>query len=333
MNNNTNRYEIFLCPACKSKLQFSDVITCKKSEHKFQISNGIPLLYWPTDDSIVNDVTDTVKNFYEEHPFPGYEEIDTAEQLEEKAKRGVFARLLDSQIPQNARVLEVGCGTGQLSNFLAMNGRTVWGADLCVNSLELGYKFSVDQAISAVNFIQMNLFKPVFPDEYFDFVLCNGVLHHTNDPLGGFRSISKLVKPGGYIIVGLYNKIGRVWTNLRRQVFRITKNRYQFLDSRVARNDIEEHKKQIWYTDQYLHPHEVSHTIDEVLSWFDETGYEFVNSIPKTKPFSGFSQFEPQFEPNPRGSSLEHAIVQFMLAINGGAEGGFFIMIGRRKEI
>ena len=35
----------------------------------------------------------------------------------------------------------------------------------------------------------MNLFKPCFKPEQFDVVLCNGVLHHTADPWGGFQSI------------------------------------------------------------------------------------------------------------------------------------------------
>ena len=52
----------------------------------------------------------------------------------------------------------------------------------------------------------MNLFRPVFKAETFDVVICSGVLHHTSDPLTGFQSISKLVKKGGYIIIGLYNK-------------------------------------------------------------------------------------------------------------------------------
>jgi 2-polyprenyl-3-methyl-5-hydroxy-6-metoxy-1,4-benzoquinol methylase len=55
----------------------------------------------------------------------------------------------------------------------------------------------------------MNLFRPALRQNAFDVVVCNGVLHHTADPLGGFRSISRLVKAGGFIIVGVYNRIGR----------------------------------------------------------------------------------------------------------------------------
>ena len=104
-----------------------------------------------------------VKSFYEETPFPNYDDLDGRESLQTKAKRGVFARLLDEQIPRPALVLEAGCGTGQLSNFLGMNwGRTVIGADLCLNSLRLAKSFRDRCSIANAQFVQMNLFRPPF---------------------------------------------------------------------------------------------------------------------------------------------------------------------------
>jgi hypothetical protein len=55
----------------------------------------------------------------------------------------------------------------------------------------------------------MNLFKPCFQATAVSMWCCaNGVLHHTSDPYGGFKSILPLVKPGGHIIIGLYNTYG-----------------------------------------------------------------------------------------------------------------------------
>src|SRR5690606_13521757 len=139
-----------------------------------------------------------------------------------------------AQPPPRARILEVGCGTGQLGNFLGMTwGRTVFSADLCLNSLRLANTFRRQQAIEGVAFLQMNLFKPVFKPNSFDFVICTGVLHHTGDPYRGFQTISELVKPGGYILIGLYNKIGRLTTDARRLIFRLSGDRFTFLDSRL----------------------------------------------------------------------------------------------------
>ena len=46
-----------------------------------------------------DDVTTTVKSFYEETPFPNYDDFDNVGWLVEKARKGVFAKLLDDQIP------------------------------------------------------------------------------------------------------------------------------------------------------------------------------------------------------------------------------------------
>ena len=178
----------------------------------------------------------------------------------------------------------------------------------------------------------MNLFKPVFVKEVFNVVFCNGVLHHTSDPFSGFTAISALVRPGGYIVVGLYNKFGRVWTDVRRTIFRFLGGHLQFLDPYLRRSDIDAAKKRIWFADQYENPHESKHTFDEVLDWFDVTGFEFVNSVPKLSPFAEFSQQESLFRMNPPGTRLGHLVVQLGLVLSGGSEGGFFVMIGRKKS-
>ena len=44
--------------------------------------------------------------------------------------------------------------------------------------------------------------------ERFDFVYCNGVLHHTEDPVGAFHELVRVLKPGGRIYVGVYGRGG-----------------------------------------------------------------------------------------------------------------------------
>ncbi|MCH7745370.1 MAG: methyltransferase domain-containing protein [Chloroflexi bacterium] len=193
--------DLFACPVCGASLSISQdgqAMRCSECSHTFECENGIPLMFWPNEWDSKTDVTEVVKSFYEENPFPNYEDMDSEWSLREKAEQGIFARLLDEQIAHGAKVLEVGCGTGQLSNFLGLRwGRSVFGADICLNSLKLGQGFKQDNQVDNTAFVQMNLFRPVFKPESFDLVICNGVLHHTSDPFLGFESISRLVKKGG----------------------------------------------------------------------------------------------------------------------------------------
>ena len=320
------------CPACGCPLEMGEeTLKCNEKGHTFPIANGIPQLFVPHDrDPAKEDVTDEVRQFYEITPFPNYDEFDSVEALMQKSRKGRFARLLDEQVPLRSKVLEVGCGTGQLSNFLGIAQRDVLGTDMCLNSLALAEDFRRRNQLTHVGFYQMNLFRPIFQEETFDLVIANGVLHHTSDPFGGFKSIASLVKSGGYIIVGLYNKYGRLMTDLRRLIFHTTGKRFVFLDSYLRERAKNDAKTEAWFADQYQHPHESKHTMREVMRWFDETGFLFVNSVPKNRFMVPFTDEEKLFAVHPRVDRLTLAAVQAHMILTGNREGGLFIMIGKR---
>ncbi len=320
-------------PCCGSELaREASAYACARCGHRFPITDGIPQLFWPHDAiGDPRDVTEKVKEFYEETPFPNYDDHDSVRSLIEKSRRGLYARRLDQAIPYNTSVLEVGCGTGQLANFIGLSCRRVIGTDMCLNSLRLGEAFRREQGLERVRFVQMNLFRPTFAPQQFDVVLCNGVLHHTADPYGGFRSLAPLVKPGGYVVLGLYNTYGRLMTDLRRQMFRLTGGRARWIDPILRKSGIGRDKRRAWFADQYRHPHESKHTFDEVLGWFDDTGFEFVRGVPALRPDDDGLDGESLFEPLARGSALERFVAQALQVLGAGQkEGGFFVMIGRK---
>src|SRR5439155_6854421 len=92
-------------------------------------------------------------------------------------------------------------------------------------------------------------------------------------------------------------------------------------------------KHDAWFQDQYCHPHETCHSIDEVLGWMDEAGLDFVNSIPKPVPGVSLSPHEDLFEPRKPGTAFSRVMSQIRSMGNGYREGGFFIMIGRRRAV
>jgi len=327
---------IFRCPSClKDDLlvnQRKSGVVCKDCGQFFPVSDGIPQFFLPNDwdQDKRRDVTAAVKAFYEETPFPNYEKLETAGDLIAKAERGIFAHMLNEQVPFNTRILEVGCGTGQLTNFLGIPHRFVFGTDMCLNSLRLANGFKVKNSLERVGFYQMNLFRPVFKEESFHLVICNGVLHHTSDPLAGFQSIARLVKKGGFILIGLYNRLGRLITDSRRILFRISHDRWLFLDRRLRAQEVGQVRKLTWFRDQYQHPHESKHTIGEVLGWFKENGFEFYSGIPSPTLSDRFNRDFELFRKHPAGRWPSHLLSQLELMFRGGKEGGFFIMIGRR---
>jgi SAM-dependent methyltransferase len=288
----------------------------------------VPQLFWPHDGQTATDPTDAVKAFYEKTPFPDYDDHESLRSLIEKSRRGRYADELNRALPFNSSILEVGCGTGQLTNFLGVSCRRVVGTDMCLNSLALAERFRREHRLSRVRFVQMNLFRPCFKPAQFDVVLCNGVLHHTGDPRGGFERLLPLLKPGGYFVVGLYNRYGRLMNKLRREIFRASRGRGQWLDPYLRTSRLSRAKRRAWFEDQYRHPHESTHTIGEVLEWFDRARLQFVRGVPST---TGDGDFDGGLlTPSRPGSRVDHARVQLRQIVAGNREGGFFLMIGRK---
>lgn len=319
------------CPKCAGRLQPADgILSCHHCALTFGIDSDIPLLFWSDADVSPEDVTDRVKAFYEQTPFPDYEEFDDLASLLEKARNGIFARLLDEQIPFGSRVLECGCGTGQLSNFLAIAHRSVIGTDMCVNSLRLAEEFRNRHNLRRVYFTQMNLFRPVFSRESFDFVLCNGVLHHTSAPKEGLETLASLVKPGGYLVIGLYHRYGRLMTDLRRVLFQLFGSRLAVLDPRIRKVKLGSSRRAAWFADQYQNPHESKHTVAEVAGWLPAAGLDFVRSIPGTRFLESFDEGTDLFSPEQPVSRFERGLKERLMTLAGSDEGGFFTIIARK---
>jgi len=330
--------QYFSCPICAGQLERNAVgLCCSACSHQFETHDDIDELYAPTDwgerarYTSFDDVSSEVRAFYEDKPFPNYDEFDDIGSLQAKARRGVFARLLDEQIPLNSTIIEFGSGTAQLSLFLSARGRPVIAADMCLNSLRLGREFADSNGLDSVHFAQMNLLQPAAAPENFDLVICNGVLHHTCDTRAALESISRMVRPGGYILFGLYHFWGRLVTDLRRQLFRVSPNRFSFLDPNLRNSALSAAKKEAWFNDQYRHPHESKHTIRECVEWLGATDFEFVRSIPDTHIGTRFSTNEALFQSRPPASAPEALLKEMSMVFQGSLEGGFFTIIARKS--
>jgi SAM-dependent methyltransferase len=323
-----NHEALFINPATGAPLLPKEGgFTAADSGETYPIQDGIIRAFFQDTDA--QSVTGMVRNFYEAAPFPDYNDFDTYEAFVAAAARGVFARLLAKQLPTGARVLEAGCGTGQLTNFLSGAAvAEVFGMDASIHSLRLGREFADRNSLDGVTFAHANLFHPCFADESMDVVISNGVLHHTANAKAGFQRLTRLVRPGGHILVGLYNRFGRLPTDARRLLRRRLGDATLFLDGHFRRTRAGA-KRSAWVLDQYEHPHETKHGIHEVLDWFDESGVSFVSSIPKIDGF--FSANEDLFRPQPTGRRIDQLICELEMLATGGAEGGLFIMIGRRQ--
>ena len=316
---------LLACPACSGPLE---QLVCGGCGRRYQSPGGIPDLRLPADRR-----TEVVREFYSAAPFPGYPPGETVVNLRERGRRSEFTRLLDEAIPPGARVLELGCGTGQLSLFLATADRMVIGADLARASLELGAEAAKRFGVEGVQFVEMDLRTPGLQPGAFDVVVCSGVLHHTPDPRVAFSSVARVVKPGGYVVLGLYNAFARLPHRLRRGVARLSGFRAIPFDPVLRARRSEPARRTAWLRDQYQHPEEHRHTLREVKRWFRENEIEYVRAYPSALLASDDSEEPGLFGPAPDDWGLESFLAELSWMRSLAAEGGLFMTIGQRRSL
>jgi 2-polyprenyl-3-methyl-5-hydroxy-6-metoxy-1,4-benzoquinol methylase len=271
--------------------------------------------------------TELVRRFYERAPFPGYPPRDSLMTFRARAGRNEFLRLLDRSIAGNARILDVGCGTGQLSLYLAKANRMVVGADLTHASLALA-KAAARRFDLSVQFVETDLRAAGLQPGSFDVVLSCGVLHHTPDPRAAFASIARLARPGGVIALGVYNSFARIPLRMRRVIARASRFRFIPGDPVLRDRHAEPARREAWLRDQYLHPEEHRHTVAEVQRWFAENDIEYLRTFPAVTLDDTPTDL---FAPAGDNWIAEGWLAQLQWMWTLGREGGLFFTIGRRK--
>lgn len=105
--------------------------------------------------------------------------------------KGAIARL---GLPQPARVLDAGCGSGRNMVELARLG-TVSGVELSDTSVALARRRDVGDVIAG------SVMEMPFADDSFDLAVSLDVIEHLEDDLGALRELRRVVAPGGALLV------------------------------------------------------------------------------------------------------------------------------------
>jgi ubiquinone/menaquinone biosynthesis C-methylase UbiE len=120
-------------------------------------------------------------------------------------------------------ILDLGCGSGRYAIALSTYGcKRVIGFDMGDQGLKVGKSIIEKHKINNVTFIKGNVLDLPFDNDHFDFVFCNGVLHHTKDMEKGIKELYRVLKPGGKSFLYLYAAGGLFW-NFRKRVKNIFK--------------------------------------------------------------------------------------------------------------
>jgi 2-polyprenyl-6-hydroxyphenyl methylase/3-demethylubiquinone-9 3-methyltransferase len=106
----------------------------------------------------------------------------------------------------DARVIDVGCGGGILSEAMARSGARVLGIDLSQAVLDVAELHALEAKV-AVEYkaIAAEELAAAHPSS-FDLVTCMEMLEHVPDPAATLSALATLVKPDGNVIVSTLNR-------------------------------------------------------------------------------------------------------------------------------
>ena len=94
------------------------------------------------------------------------------------------------------RLLEYGCGTGGFSQRLAGSFGEVVGIDISDVGIRLAGEKAAEAGLDNAKYEVMDAENMTFPDDHFDLVVGEGILHHLElDKC--YAEISRVLKPGG----------------------------------------------------------------------------------------------------------------------------------------
>jgi SAM-dependent methyltransferase len=115
---------------------------------------------------------------------------------------------------ENKICLDAGCGSSYHGsiNLINLGAKKVIGMDLDTTILKnlKNLKKILNKNISKLDIKIGSVLKMPFKKEFFDFVLCQGVIHHTTNPKLGFKECYRVLKKGGHAYFQINGKGGLV---------------------------------------------------------------------------------------------------------------------------
>ncbi|MBU1219455.1 class I SAM-dependent methyltransferase [Myxococcota bacterium] len=115
-------------------------------------------------------------------------------------------------------VLDAGCGSASKTLRLASHGFKVTGCDFSEDALDMARKAVSDSPYPEIELQKEDLTAISFSDNAFDAVICWGVLMHIPDIHKAISELSRVVRPGGILVIGesnMHSLHSIVFRNLR----------------------------------------------------------------------------------------------------------------------
>jgi SAM-dependent methyltransferase/tetratricopeptide (TPR) repeat protein len=181
----------------------------REVEEERQLRASVPCL------TVIDDaVSFAVKQQYEESPYPRWIKASPVGQTTIDAHlRQLFPLIsISNAVKTNgAEILIAGCGTGQHSIETARRfpRARVLAVDLSLSSLCYAKRKTLELGLKNLEYAHADILKLQSIRRTFDVIEVVGVLHHLAEPMAGWRILLSILRPDGFMRIGLYSKLAR----------------------------------------------------------------------------------------------------------------------------
>ena len=164
----------------------------------------------------INDnISQKVKSQYEENPYPRWRYGNHSENQKITIIQGINNEINPNYVSQyvndkKLKILIAGCGTGnQILQAQRYRNAQITAIDICLSSLSYAQRKVNELGIKNIELIQMDILNVNLLEDKFDVIECGGVLHHMKDPSKGLKELLDILKPNGFLKLGLYSELAR----------------------------------------------------------------------------------------------------------------------------
>ncbi len=132
------------------------------------------------------------------------EEAEAYDAMDHSTVNAAFVDRVVELGANEGHFLDLGTGPAQIPIFLAQRCPKIriTGIDLSANMLALGEQHVAEAGLAdriALEHVDAKALP--HPNQSFDGVISNSIIHHIPNPMGAFREISRVIRPGGLIFI------------------------------------------------------------------------------------------------------------------------------------
>ena len=169
------------------------MLACTSCSHEYPIVRSIPR-FVPSEDYALSFGYQW--NYFDKTQLDSHMGNDLS-------RERFFATTQWPQQMEGQVILEAGCGMGRFTQIALETGAEVFSFDL---SSAVEANLRNNGASERVHVVQASIYEIPFPKASFDKIFCMGVLQHCPDVRRAFMSLVPFLKPGGEIVIDVYQK-------------------------------------------------------------------------------------------------------------------------------